>query len=154
MGEGGVSGSVASGLVRLGVEWRAQPGEGATEPGFPWPAPGKMQGEAARRAGEASGEREEPPPKGLGGHDLLTEADARCPGGEVMGHHLDRQPGAVSSEAARGEMVQSDADGSGAASGSGVGSGVGSGAGSAMLKSALAEASSVLSAADRLTRTV
>ena len=125
----------------------AQPGEGATEPGFPGPAPGKMQG-------EASGEREEPPPKGLGGHDLLTEADARCPGGEVMGHHLDRQPGAVGSEAARGKMVQSDADGSGAASGSGVGSGVGSGAGSAMLKSALAEASSVLSAADRLTRTV
>ena len=86
-----------------------QPGQGATELGFPGPALGKMQGEAARRAGEPSGQREEPPPEGLGGHDLLTEADARCPAGEVMSYHLDRQPGGVGGEAARGKMVQSDA---------------------------------------------
>ena len=70
---------------------------------------GKMQGEAARRAGEPSGQGEEPPPEGLGGHDLLTEADPRCPAGEVMSYHLDRQPGGVGGEAARGKMVQSDA---------------------------------------------
>ena len=77
--------------------------KGATELGFPGPALGKMQGEAACRAGEASGQGEEPPPEGLGGHDLLTQADAGCPAGQVVGHHLYRQPGAVGGEAARGE---------------------------------------------------
>ena len=37
---------------------------------------------------------------------LLDQTDARCPASEVVGHHLDRQPGG---EAARGEMVESDA---------------------------------------------
>ena len=68
-----------------------------------------MQGEAACRAGEASGQGEEPPPEGLGGHGLLTQADAGCPAGQVVGHHLYRQPGAVGGEAARGEVVQPDA---------------------------------------------
>ena len=68
-----------------------------------------MQGEAACRAGDASGQGEEPPPEGLGGHDLLTQADAGCPAGQVVGHHLYRQPGAVGGEAARGEVVQPDA---------------------------------------------
>ena len=54
-------------------------------------------------------EGEEPPPEGLGGHDLLTQADAGCPAGQVVRHHLYRQPGAVGGEAARGEMVQPDA---------------------------------------------
>ena len=93
-----------------GGEWNgSQPGQGATELGFPGPMLGKMQSEAARRAGDPSGQGEEPPPEGLGGHDLLTEADARCPAGEVMSYHLDRQPGGVGGEAARGKMVQSDA---------------------------------------------
>ena len=35
-----------------------------------------------------------------------TQTDARCPAGEVVGHHLYRQPGGVGGEAARGEMVQ------------------------------------------------
>ena len=43
---------------------------------------------------------------GLGGHHLLAQTDARCPAGDVVGHHLYRQPGGVGGEAARGEMVQ------------------------------------------------
>ena len=35
-----------------------------------------------------------------------TQADAGCPTGQVVRHHLDRQPGAVGGEAPRGEMVQ------------------------------------------------
>ena len=64
-----------------------QPGQGAIELGFPEPALGKIQGKAARRAGEPSGQREEPPREGHGGRDLLTEADARCPAGEGLGYH-------------------------------------------------------------------
>ena len=66
-------------------------------------------GEQACRAGEPSGQGEEPSPEGLGGHDLLTQADAGCPAGQVVRHHLYRQPGGVGGEAARGEMVQPDA---------------------------------------------
>ena len=65
-----------------------------------------MQCEAARRAGDPSGQGEEPPPEGLGGHHLLAQTDARCPAGDVVGHYLYRQPGGVGGEAARGEMVQ------------------------------------------------
>ena len=90
-----------------GWEWNGlQPGQGAAELGFPGPAPGEMQSEAARRAGEPSGESEEPPPEGLGSYQLLPQTDAGCPAGQVMRHHLDRQPGAVGGEAARGEMIQ------------------------------------------------
>ena len=56
---------------------------------------GEMQSEAARRAGEPSGQGEEPPPEGLGGYQLLAQADARCPAGQVVGHHLHCQPGAL-----------------------------------------------------------
>ena len=45
----------------------------------------------------------------LGGYHLLAQTDARCPAGQVMGHHLHRQPGAVGGEAARRQMVQPDA---------------------------------------------
>ena len=65
-----------------------------------------MQSEAARRAGEPSGEGEEPPPEGLGGYDLLTQTEPRGPAGQVMRQHLHRQPGGVGGEATRGEMVQ------------------------------------------------
>ena len=67
-----------------------------------------MQGEAACRAGEASGQGEDPSSEGLGGHDLLTQADAGCPAGQVVRHHLYRQPGAVGGEAAGRHVVQSD----------------------------------------------
>ena len=40
---------------------------------------------------------------------LLTQRDPRRPAGQVVGHRLDGQPGAVGGEAARGEMVQPDA---------------------------------------------
>ena len=93
-----------------GWEWNgSQSDQGATELGFPGPALWQMQSELARRAGEPSGDREEAPPEGLGGHHLLAQTDTRGPAGQVVGHHLYRQPGAVGGEAARGEMVQPDA---------------------------------------------
>ena len=91
------------------AEQGSQSGEGATELGFPRPAPGKMQGEAARRAGEPSGQGEEPPPERLGGHDPLAQTDPRRPTGQVMRHHLYCEPGGVGGEAALGEMVEPDA---------------------------------------------
>ena len=93
-----------------GGEWNgSQPGHGASELGFPRPMLGKMQGKAARRAGDPSHQSEDPPPEGLGGHGPFGQTDARCPAGEVVCHHLHRQPGAVGGEAPRGEMVESDA---------------------------------------------
>ena len=65
-----------------------------------------MQGQSACRAGDPSGQGKAPSSEGLGGHDLLTQADAGCPAGQVVRHHLYRQPGAVGGEEARGEMVQ------------------------------------------------
>ena len=98
-----------------GRKWnRSQPCQGAAELGFPGPALGKMQSEAARRACEPSRQGEEPPQEGLDGDHLLTQADARSPAGQVVGHHLDRQPAPfgklrIGGEAPRGEMVQADA---------------------------------------------
>ena len=60
-----------------------------------------MQSEAARRAGEPSGNGEEAPPEGLGGHYLLAQTEPRRPASEVMRHHLDGQPGGVGGETAR-----------------------------------------------------
>ena len=68
-----------------------------------------MQGKAARRAGDPSHQSEEPPPEGFGGRDPFTQADAGCPAGQVVRHHLYRQPGAVGGEAPRGHVVQPDA---------------------------------------------
>jgi len=51
-----------------GREWQsAQFGEGGVELVLPGPALGKMKGEAACLAGDASGQGEEAPPQGLGG---------------------------------------------------------------------------------------
>ena len=60
-----------------------------------------MQSEAARRAGEPSGEGEEASSEGLGGYQLLTQTDARGPSRQVVGDHLDGQPGSVGGETAR-----------------------------------------------------
>ena len=99
-------GSAADGAPS-GWEWQgSQSCQGATELGFPEPALWKMQSEAARRAGEPSGDREEPSSEGLGGHHLLAQTDARRPAGQVVRQHLHGQPGAVGGEAARGEMIQ------------------------------------------------
>ena len=98
-------GWVADGAVR--PEWNgSQPGQGAAELFSPRPAIRKMQGQPACRAGEPSGQGEEPPPEGLGGGYPLSQTDPRRPAGQVVGHRLDGQPGAVGGEAARGEMVQ------------------------------------------------
>ena len=68
-----------------GWEWKgSQSCQGATALGFPGPALGKMQGEAARRAGEPSGEGEEASSEGLGGYQLLTQTDARGPAGQQL----------------------------------------------------------------------
>ena len=64
----------------------AQSSQCAAELGFPGPAPGQMQSEAAGLAGEPSGQGEEPPPQGLGGYYLLTETDARRPACQVVSH--------------------------------------------------------------------
>ena len=40
---------------------------------------------------------------------IRSPRDPRRPAGQVVGHRLDGQPGAVGGEAARGEMVQPDA---------------------------------------------
>ena len=95
-------GGSAGGLPPSGRRWQgSQSCQGATELVSPGPALGKMQSEAARRAGEPSGEGEEPPPEGPGGYQLLTQTDARRPAGQVMGHHLHRQPGGFGGETAR-----------------------------------------------------
>ena len=60
-----------------------------------------MQSEAARRAGEPSGEGEDASSEGLGGHQLLAQTDARGPASQVVGDDLHRQLGSVGGEAAR-----------------------------------------------------
>ena len=96
--------------VPSGRQWQgSQSSQRASELGFPRPALWQMQSEAAGRAGEPSGQGEEAPPEGLGGHHPLVQTDARGPAGQVMGQHLDGQPCAVGGEAARGEMVEADA---------------------------------------------
>ena len=68
-----------------GRKWQgSQPCQSATELVFPGPALWKMQGEAARRAGEASGHREEASSEGLGGYQLLTQTEPRRPAGQQL----------------------------------------------------------------------
>ena len=47
--------------------------------------------------------------RGLGDHGPLAQTNPRRPAGQVMRHHLDRQPGAVGGEARRRHVVQPDA---------------------------------------------
>ena len=65
-----------------------------------------MQSEAARRAGDPSHQSEDPPPEGLGGYGPFAQTNPRRPAGEVMRHHLDRQPGTVGCETPRRHVVQ------------------------------------------------
>ena len=93
-----------------GREWNgSQSGQSAAELLLPRPAPGKMQSEAACRAGDPSGQGEDPSPEGLGGHSPLAQTNPRRPAGQVMRHHLYRQTGAVGGEAPRRHVVQADA---------------------------------------------
>ena len=68
-----------------------------------------MQDEAARFAGEASGQGEETPPQGFGGRQLLAHADASGPAGQVVCQHLDGQPGGVGWETSRWQVVEAHA---------------------------------------------
>ena len=79
-----MDGSGADGAVRPENGRGAQSCQGATELVLPGPALGQMQGEAARRAGEPSGQGEEASPKGLGGYQLLTQTDTRGPAGQQL----------------------------------------------------------------------
>ena len=100
-------GSVADGLPS-GRKWQSsQSSEGATELGFPGPTLWQMQSEAARRAGDPSGQGEEASSEGLGGHHLLAQTEPRCLASQVMRHHLDGQPGGVGGEAARLRYLRS-----------------------------------------------
>ena len=74
--------------------------------GFARASPGEVQGEAAGLARDATGQGEEASPEGLGGCRRLAQTDARGPASEVVGHHLDGQPGGVGGEASRGKMVE------------------------------------------------
>ena len=97
-----LDGSDARGAVRpSGREWQgSQPGQSASELVFPRPMPWEMQYEAARRAGEPTGQGEEPSPEGLGGHDRLAQTEPGRPACQIMLQHLDRQPGGVGGETA------------------------------------------------------
>ena len=97
--------TVPSGRERQGAE----SSQGLHELVLPGPALGKMQGEAAGPAGDASSQGEEASPEGLGGKDLLAQTGARRPAGRVMGQDLHRQPGGVGGEASRGEMIEAHA---------------------------------------------
>ena len=57
--------------------------------GFPRPAPGEMQSEAARRAGDPSHQSEDPPPEVPGDHGPLAQTNVQR---ARLCHHLDRQP--------------------------------------------------------------
>ena len=66
----GAVGAVRQAMAGLAIE------PGASETGFPRPALWQMQSEAAGRAGEPSGQGEEAPPEGPGGHHPLAQTDA------------------------------------------------------------------------------
>ena len=70
-----------------GWEWQgAQSCQGATELVFPGPTLWQMQS-------EPPGHREEASSQGLGGDHVLAQTDARRPACQVVGDHLDGQPG-------------------------------------------------------------
>ena len=84
-------GSVADGAPS-GWEWNgSQSGQG---PRLNCSSQGQRRGRCRvnRRAerGDPSDQGKDPSSEGLGGHDLLTQADAGCPAGQVVRHHLYR----------------------------------------------------------------
>ena len=94
--------AMRSGRKRQGAQSR----QGGAELVLPGPALGKMQGEPAGLAGEASGDGEEASSEGLGGGHRLAQGDATGPAGQVVSDDLHRQPGGIGGEASRGEMVE------------------------------------------------
>ena len=74
-------------------KWKgSQSCQGATELGFPGPTLGKMQSEAAGRAGQPSGEGEEASSEDLGGNHWLAQTYVRRPASQVVGHHVGATP--------------------------------------------------------------
>ena len=69
---------------------------------------GRCRVKRACRAGDPSHQSEDPPPEGFGGHGPFGQTDARCPAGEIVCHHLHRQPSAVGGEAAGRHVVKPD----------------------------------------------
>ena len=68
-----------------------------------------MNGGSAGGASEAAGEAEEAPTEGLGRDNPWAQGDATRPASEIVGEHLDGEPGTVRGELARGQMVEADA---------------------------------------------
>ena len=88
-------GSVANGRRQVGSGMARNRARARLTFALPRPALGKMEGEPARRAGEPTGQGEEPSPEGLGGYrkgvrDLLAQTEPGRPAGQVVRHHLDR----------------------------------------------------------------
>ena len=80
-----------------GWEWNgSQPGQGATELGFPRPALWQMQGEAACRAGEPSGQGEDPSSEAW--WSRCSPKPMRAVQRAIMRHHLNRQLGALAAK--------------------------------------------------------
>ena len=80
--------------------------QGAAELILPGPALGKMQGETACLAGDASREGEEASAQGLGGRHRLVQTDARGPASQIVSDDLYGQPGGVGGKVSRGVVVE------------------------------------------------
>ena len=65
-----------------------------------------MEREPTSRAGQPPDESEKPPPERPGGDDALAEPEPRRPASEIVGDHLDREPGAVGGEAAGRQVIE------------------------------------------------
>ena len=68
--------------VRPGMEWLSR-----AKARLNWVSQGQRRGRCKVRRRAERIRPTHPPPEGLGGHDLLTQADAGCPAGQVMRHH-------------------------------------------------------------------
>ena len=70
---------VSGGRAPSGWEWNgSQSGQGAAELLLPRPAPRKMQGQSACRAGDPSGQGKDPSSEGLGGHESARPRPMRA----------------------------------------------------------------------------
>src|ERR1700682_2820234 len=87
----------------------AKPLEGGGEQRRPRPSGGQVQRGAPSRTGHTTGDREVATAEGVGGDQLASEPEARAEPGEVVGDHVEGEPGGVRAEAARGEVVETDA---------------------------------------------
>src|SRR2546423_6263259 len=87
----------------------SEPLQRAQEGVRPGPVRGQVEVDAASGEGEASRHGEMPVTEGLGGHERLAQAEAADPASQVVSHDIQRQPGGIGGEAARGQVVEADA---------------------------------------------